>query len=709
VWGFVEGAGCVSVHGCGLAVEPMNTTEKAFRVEGPDFNLSPLTGMARQHYIECAKYVLERAFKHVKSFATPIVFPSVPGKSYPQPNDPEWRTRSHEFEALERTFTLAAPLIHVDPEIHIGGIKLRDYYCHHFYNALTPGHPNSLPLPEDLPDATYQFTCEFGGWTKTLLLLPDVMWPHLAQQQRDEMAVTISRWAHHRTTQNNWRLFNICALSFLKQNGYPIDDELLKSHLLWVASYHAGNGWYLEQSYNYYTISLFVVYGTIWNRAFGDQHYPEIAGVLEKSCEELMKTYAYFFGRDGYINMWARSICYRLWIAGGFPVSFMLKSKPPMDGGWARRLCSGSLLQFTAREDFYENDIPSLGFYGHREFAIQSYSCPASPFIMFLPFISLALPEDSPFWTVKENDGMWDALGRSSKRTVLEKPGLVLVNHGSSGTSEIISGKVYDDDHNYSKLVFNTHFPWEDHNPRGGTSQEYSFHSLDPRDLRGVDINFYLTGRAVDNAASKNGAYVTSQSILFNGVRDGVLYRQLIMRKPPNNGVGYIIDLAEITVPGGVVRVDRCRLAFEHELTLGHFGLPHTSGRKAEVQSFDDETRRVLTASIPGRQVALIAYRGWDSLQSLVHRGFNAEAEESTVLFAYRKRTAKNPPMELMVTVLLHKTDDSAWTEEELAFLKGIRIMDVTPSGSVLGAEITLGDNTKQLVDFRDMDGFRSC
>jgi hypothetical protein len=523
------------------------------------------------------------------------------------------------------------------------------------------------------------------------------------------MAVTISKWAHHRTTQNNWRLFNICALSFLKKHGYPVDDELLKSHLLWIASYHAGNGWYLEQSYNYYTISLFVVYGTIWNRAFGDEHYPAIAAVLEKSFEELMKTYANFFGRDGHVNMWARSICYRLWISGGFPVSFLLKSGPTLDAGWARRLCSGSILQFTTREDFYENDIPSLGFYGHREFAIQNYSCPASPFIMFLPFIALALPEDSPFWTAKENDGMWAALGTGSRRTVLEKPGLVLVNHGGSGASEIIPGKVYDDDHNYSKLVFNTHFPWEDHDPQGGTAQEYSFRSLDPRDLRGGDINFYLTGRAVENAAAKNAVYSTSQSILFNGVRDDVLYRQLLMRKPPNNGVGYIIDLAEITVPGGVLRVDRCRLAFEHELTLGHFGLPHPGGNKAEVRGFEEGTRKVITAAIPGRQVALIAYHGWDTVKSLVHSGFNAEADESTVLHAGRRRTAKNPAMELMITVLLHKTDDTAWTAGQLAPLKDIRLMDVTPSGSVLGAELTLAGGKKCLIDFKDIDGFRSC
>ena len=211
----------------------------------------------------------------------------MPGKSYPQPNDPDWRIRSYEFEALERTFNLAAPLIHVDPEISIGDIKLRDYYCHHFYNALTPGHVNSLPMPEDLPDATYQFTCEFGGLTKTLLLMPDVLWPHLTKQQRDEMAVTISKWAHHRTTQNNWRLFNICALSFLKKHGYAIDDDLLKSHLMWITSYHAGNGWYLEQSYNYYTISLFVVYGTIWSRGIRPR---ALSGDRRRTGKELRGT-----------------------------------------------------------------------------------------------------------------------------------------------------------------------------------------------------------------------------------------------------------------------------------------------------------------------------------------------------------------------------------------------------------------------------------
>lgn len=683
--------------------------KKAFEVHNPDFNLSPHTGMTKRHYIDCAKYLLNRAFVHVDSIETPISFPDVPGKTYPQPDAPDWRHRSQEFEALERTFTLAGPLIHLDPETKINDIKLLDYYCLHLYNAFTPGHSNSLPLPEDLPDSTYQFTCEFGGLFKTLLLMPDTLWTHFTKKQKDEMVITISKWAHHRTTQNNWRIFNIITLSFLKKYGYEIDDELLKSHLLWVASYHSGNGWYLEQTYNYYSISLFIVYTTIWNRAFGDEHYPEIADVIEKSAQKLMESLPSFFARDGYINMWSRSICYRTWVSGAFPVAFMLKDKTLLDAGWARRLCSGSLLQFVTREEFFYNDIPSLGFYGQKEYMVQNYSCAGSPFLMFLPFICLALPDDSPFWIAKENEGMWEQLGDNSKKVILENPGLVLVNHGKTGASEIIPGKVYYDDPNYSKLVYNTHFPWEDHNPQGGTSMEYSFRSLDPRDVRGDDINFYLTGHSLENEPGKNTAFTTSQNMLYNGVRLDVLYRQAIMRKPPNNGVGYIIDLAEITIPGGVIRVDRSRLAFEYELTLGHFGMPHIDGIKAIVNQFEVGSKNIITTSIPGRSIALITYKGWDKLESLVHSNRNAEAAESTVVYAYKKRMAKNPPMELMITVMLHKMDDGEWTEEELSPIKDIELMDITPSNSALGANIILNDNKEFSIDFKDIDGKRTC
>ena len=197
--------------------------------------------------------------------------------------------------------------------------------------------------------------------------------------------------------------------------------------------------------------------------------------------------------------------------------------------------------------------------------------------------------------------------------------------------------------------------------------------------------------------------------MVYNGVRGGVLYRQAIMRKPPNNGVGYIIDLAEITIPGGVIRVDRSRMAFEHELTLGHYGLPHIRGQRPDVRPSADIDRQTILASIPGRRLAFVIYAGWDGLRSLVHAGRNAEADESTVLYACRRRTVRNPPMELMISVLLHRTDDEPWTEDELAPICQIKIVEVTPANSVLGATLTLKTGEEYVVDFKDIDGLRAC
>jgi hypothetical protein len=79
------------------------------------------------------------------------------------------------------------------------------------------------------------------------------------------------------------------------------------------------------------------------------------------------------------------------------------------------------------------------------------------------------------------------------------------------------------------------------------------------------------------------------------------------------------------------------------------------------------------------------------------------------VLFAHRKRVPKNPAMELMISVMLHKTDNTEWTEEELSPLRQIDLMDVMPSGSVIGAGITLADGSQYIVDFKDVDGYKSC
>ena len=79
------------------------------------------------------------------------------------------------------------------------------------------------------------------------------------------------------------------------------------------------------------------------------------------------------------------------------------------------------------------------------------------------------------------------------------------------------------------------------------------------------------------------------------------------------------------------------------------------------------------------------------------------------MVYAYRRRTTKNPPMELMISVLLHRIDDGEWTEAELSPIRTIRIMEISPTYSPLAAVVTLAGGEEYEVDFVDIDGYRSC
>lgn len=169
-------------------------------------------------------------------------------------------------------------------------------------------------------------------------------------------------------------------------------------------------------------------------------------------------------------------------------------------------------------------------------------------------------------------------------------------------------------------------------------------------------------------------------------------------------------------MPNGVVRVDRTRLAFEYELTLGHFGLPHIDGVAASVTVVEASARRhVVTATIADRSVALITYYGWDGIEQRVHRGHNAEAAESTVVFGRCRRVdAKSPAMQVLVCAMLHKRVPAGstlapWTPAELDVVTQLDVDDVSDSGSPLGVRLTLADGTKRVVDFGEIDGYRMC
>ena len=180
-----------------------------------------------------------------------------------------------------------------------------------------------------------------------------------------------------------------------------------------------------------------------------------------------MQTYPDFFDRDGFTNMWGRSNVYRCAAASPLCENLTLQNSS-VNPGLARRIASGTLLQFITRDDFLNNGIPTMGFYGQFVPLVQGYSCAESVYWLGKVFLCLALPADNPFWTAEENNGSWDKLGeRDVKQTVLNGPALCFTNHSANGETVLRTGKVVrdcGDVHgmwNYSKLCYNSKYPWE--------------------------------------------------------------------------------------------------------------------------------------------------------------------------------------------------------------------------------------------------------
>ena len=452
-----------------------------FKVENPDYTISPYTGMTRKHWLDAGRYLLKGIFGNIKSMDDPVVMPRKETKvTYPHLDAPEKQQAAERkaeiFEGLTRSFFIASVMIRNEPDIEVCGIRLRDYYKKHILRACTRedeiyvgSYEDMLKLTESKdPFRCFQQTVESCALVIGLNACKEQVWNSYTKEEKDRIAALLSSFAHGNTVPQNWRMFNMLDLAFLHMEGYPIDREIMVDHAQAILNYTVGDGWYRDgQSFDYYSCWAFNIYAPIWNEWYGYEHEPYLAKRFEECSNQLMKTYPDFFDRDGNTNMWGRSCIYRNGATGPLSANFLLHDAKA-DPGRARRIASGSLLQFLTRDDFLYEGVPTLGFYAQFTPLVQGYSCAESPLWLGKAFLCLELPEDHPFWTAVENNGTWEGLKQGEvKETTLAGPALCFTNHEANGETILRSGKVYkhaEDIHgmwNYSKLNYNTRYPWE--------------------------------------------------------------------------------------------------------------------------------------------------------------------------------------------------------------------------------------------------------
>lgn len=702
-----------------LTRERFDLTEKimVFRAKNMDYDLSPYTGLTRESWIEAGKYLLCGMFQNIKSFDDPVVMPRKETKiTYPHLNASkearEAEEKAEKFEGLTRSFFIAAPLIHDEPELEICGYKVREYYKNQVLRSCTRGDSIYVGTYDDLFKLTgendrtrcFQQTVETCALVICLWMSKEVLWDTYSVEEKALIAEFISSYAHAATVPQNWRLFNMLDMAFLNMEGYPVKHEIMLEHAQAILGYYAGDGWYRDgHSFDYYSCWAFNVYAPLWNLWYGYENAPLIAKRFEENSNKLMESYADFFDRDGFTNMWGRSNIYRNAATSAFDGNMFLRNYTA-NPGLARRIASGSLMQFLGREDFLYKGVPTLGFYGQFAPLVQGYSCAESPYWLGKAFLCLHLPKEHPFWTERENNGSWDRLGENEvKETVLNGPALCFSNHNANGETILRTGKIVKnkgDNHgmwNYSKLSFNTKYPWEA-TPVAYDNRDFEEGSVEAQQYVMKDI--------------KTGEFSKCNVTFWHGEKNGILYRRQFFNYNLSTECHWLcgLNLADFTVPYGIMRVDKLRLfGRAARFTLGAYGFPDNGTEIVKIERANAKAIILKGRDFTGseKQLAMTIYDGWDSIDYVKSKGTNPDSLQSIIIYATRDKLKQYDAFEpyVMISQVITKENHCDFTEDEIFPIESICYEDETKSGAYGDILLKMKNGMQRIVNFEGMEG----
>lgn len=620
--------------------------KQIFQINHPDFNRSPHTGVTRKHWQETALYLLDGAFSYVHKLEDPMRFPKQAGKSYPI-NASQIPTEM--LEGLCRTLFIAVPLLKENPSLELNNIKVADYYRYHIGKLVDPASATYIkPRGNGGPS---QILVEFGGLSVSLFAAPEILWDPLPKTLKDSLASGMLSYGNGPTIDMNWRFFNIFTMSFFKSQGYSVNEKLLTELIGKSLGDYEGDGWYNDSPYyDYYSMWAFQMYGTLWSEFFGKKYYPQYAARFSDNFKDLEYNYPYMFARNGEMIMWGRSITYRIGAAAPFPLMGFSSDKS-INYGWMRRIASGTLLQFLQNPELMQNSIPTLGFYGAFEPAVQPYSCRGSVFWMGKLFLGLLAPGKSPFWTAEENEGPWEKELKPTEvyNKFADSSAILVTNYPGIGASEIrawCNSKTvgyYQGTENYNRLSYNTAFPWQADGKNGEVAMNYVF-------------------------KNKNAEWEALRMFTFKKFHDGVYYRNVVLASDER----ITMNLADIPLPNGILRIDRNTSTEPVQLRLGHYALPEVNGKiKKEVRKVKGHDVHIINNGV--YQLAMISITGWDAMGTIETRGLNPVNDLSSIINVSHKFSPGKKKQTVYGTLMLWKKASETWSNDELVPVKKLK------------------------------------
>ncbi|MFJ3417766.1 DUF2264 domain-containing protein [Streptomyces sp. NPDC086082] len=239
-----------------------------------------------------------------------------------------------------------------------------------------------------------------------LRLTRPLLWDRLDEPVRQRAADWLADALTAEPWPCNWELFPVTVGGFLQDVGHEVDAsrKAIDRGLSRIEDWYVGDGWYTDgdgRKFDYYNGWAMHLYPVLHAWLSGD---PRLLDLYGGRLERHLADYARLFGADGAPMLQGRSLTYRfattvpLWLGA-------LTGRTPLPPGETRRLASGALKYFLARDAVDVDGLLTLGWHGPDEAFLQSYSGPASPYWASKGFLGLLLPPDHEVWTATEEPG----------------------------------------------------------------------------------------------------------------------------------------------------------------------------------------------------------------------------------------------------------------------------------------------------------------
>lgn len=397
---------------------------------------SPFSGLGRPGWVQIATWMLDNLLQYADPVDGLLRLPDSRAAHQPRlgPDGRLVGVAEARMEAEVRSLFLAAPLLRHAPALRLQGFSVADRAAEWLVRAVRPGDEAWLGYaPADRPN---QRLVEAAALCVMLDTAREALWDRLAPAERGRVLDWLEHLRHVPVVDNNWRWFAIIVQSFLGREGRDPGTASVRGHLAALDRMHAGDGWYRDGSrFDYYASWSLQFYPVFWANWAGDREPAWRDTILERQ-DAFLRSFPQLYARDGALPLWGRSICYRFGASAAIAAAFLRSTPPAIAPGFARRLCSGNLLQFVRAPGFLRHGLVPLGFHGEQPDLIDGYSSVASPYWCGKLFVALALPPAHPFWTAPEEEGYWTA---PPGRQRLGDTGLEVAHDPATGESRLFA------------------------------------------------------------------------------------------------------------------------------------------------------------------------------------------------------------------------------------------------------------------------------